>query len=63
MTIKRTYKGWEIHKQHVGNCGWNVVNPQGRCVTTGRATLAAAREFIDFQIEAVDLAEMFRVDA
>ena len=57
MTKVRTYKGWEIHKQTVGPMGWNVRGPEvpqfaNRHVKTGFKTLAAAREYINFQIEA-----------
>jgi hypothetical protein len=61
MTVK-TYKGWEIHKQTVGSCGWNVRGPADSAhpngfLRTGFRSLAAAREFITDQ---VDMAETIR---
>ena len=58
MTV-RTYKGWEIHKQTVGPCGWNVrgpadsAHPNGR-IKTGFKSLAEAREYISYQVEALN---------
>jgi hypothetical protein len=58
-TAPRAYKGWSIHKQHIGPCGWNIVNPEGRCIKTGLATLVAARQFINWQIEAASIPDGF----
>lgn len=51
MSTPRTYKGYQIVKQYVGPCGWNVVNPEGRCVKTGFSSIAAAKEFISYEVE------------
>lgn len=48
--MNRTYKGFKIVKQHVGPCGWNIVNADGRCIKTGCKSLADAREYITFAV-------------
>ena len=50
--MERKYKGFVIVKQHVGPMGWNIVDATGKCVKTGSPTLADAKEWIDFQIDA-----------
>lgn len=54
--MERTYKGFEIVKQYVGPCGWNIVR-NGRCVKTGCRSLTAAREWINFQIDSEEAAK------
>lgn len=53
MTNPRTYKGYQIHKQRVGPCGWNVADKEGNVYRgmTGFATLADAKEWINDEIE------------
>lgn len=58
MTNTRSYKGYQIVKQFVGECGWNVVNPEGRCIHTGFSSLSAAKEYINYKIEIADLSDV-----
>ena len=53
--MSRTYKGFEIVKQSVCPCGWNIVR-DGRCLKTGLPTLQEAREWINWTIESEELA-------
>ena len=59
----RTYKGYEIHKQTVGACGWNV-SLDGKTFRgmTGFATIRDAKDWIDLQIEYAADAEFFEGD-
>lgn len=53
--MTRTYKGFEIVKQIVSPNGWNVAQ-NGRCLKTGFNTLADAKEWINFRLDAADAA-------
>lgn len=48
--MTKTYKGFEIHKQTVGNMGWNITR-DGNVVKVGAPTLADAKEFINMRLE------------
>jgi hypothetical protein len=52
--MTRTYKGFEIVKQYVGPCGWNIVR-DGRCIKTGVSTIAAAREWINYTLDCEEM--------
>lgn len=52
MANVRTYKGYEIHKQHVGPCGWNVaIDGKTYSGMTGFRTLEEAKEWVNDEID------------
>ena len=55
--MERKYKNYTITKQVVGPRGWNVSTPDGSCTRgmTGFRSIAAAKEFINNEI---DMAEV-----
>jgi hypothetical protein len=56
MSKHSAYKGYEIHKQHVGNCGWNVaIDGKTAQGMTGFSTLAEAKQWINDEIESEEM--------